>query len=63
MSGSRMIAKANRDLPAGVRYPIIYADPPWKFEVYSEDTGPALFAMTEATTPLGRQRYAAGVRR
>ena len=26
------IAKANRDLPTGVRYPVIYADPPWRYE-------------------------------
>jgi N6-adenosine-specific RNA methylase IME4 len=26
------ISKANRDLPTGQRYPIIYADPPWRYE-------------------------------
>lgn len=26
------IAKANRDLPTGTRYPVIYADPPWRYE-------------------------------
>jgi N6-adenosine-specific RNA methylase IME4 len=26
------IAKGNRDLPTGLRYPIIYADPPWRYE-------------------------------
>ena len=26
------IARANRALPAGVRYPVVYADPPWRYE-------------------------------
>lgn len=26
------IAKANRDLPTGARYSVIYADPPWRYE-------------------------------
>jgi hypothetical protein len=26
------ISKANSDLPAGQRYPIIYADPPWRYK-------------------------------
>ena len=26
------IARANRELPTGVRYPVVYADPPWRYE-------------------------------
>jgi N6-adenosine-specific RNA methylase IME4 len=33
------LSSANAPLPQDRRYPIILADPPWQFEVYSEDTG------------------------
>jgi N6-adenosine-specific RNA methylase IME4 len=33
------ISAANSPLPQDRRYPIILADPPWRFEVYSRDTG------------------------
>jgi N6-adenosine-specific RNA methylase IME4/ParB-like chromosome segregation protein Spo0J len=33
------ISRRNAALPGGRRYPIIYADPPWRFEVYDEETG------------------------
>ena len=26
------IARGNRNLPTGVRYPVVYADPPWRYE-------------------------------
>lgn len=32
------ISKANAALPAQ-RYPVIYSDPPWKFELFNEETG------------------------
>jgi N6-adenosine-specific RNA methylase IME4 len=33
------ISKGNSELPTGQRYPIIYADPPWYFEVHNSVTG------------------------
>jgi N6-adenosine-specific RNA methylase IME4 len=33
------LSKANAPLPSDRRYPIIYADPPWHFEVYNDATG------------------------
>ena len=33
--------KSNAALPLGRRYPIIYADPPWDFQLYNEITGAA----------------------
>jgi N6-adenosine-specific RNA methylase IME4 len=32
-------AKHNAPLPSDRRYPVIYADPPWHFEVYNEESG------------------------
>ena len=29
----------NPPLPIGGRYPVVYADPPWRFEVWSRETG------------------------
>jgi N6-adenosine-specific RNA methylase IME4 len=31
------IAKGNTELPTSIKYPIIYADPPWKFEGYTSE--------------------------
>src|SRR6516165_1381538 len=33
------ISKANAPLPCDRRFPIIYADPPWKFDVYDVESG------------------------
>jgi len=32
-------AKQNAPFPCGHRYPVVYADPPWHFEVYNEESG------------------------
>jgi N6-adenosine-specific RNA methylase IME4 len=32
-------AKQNAPFPSERRYPVIYADPPWHFEVYNEESG------------------------
>jgi N6-adenosine-specific RNA methylase IME4 len=33
------LSKANAPLPRDRRYPIIYADPPWTFDAYGEESG------------------------
>jgi N6-adenosine-specific RNA methylase IME4 len=37
----RLLARTRQDspLPSDRRYPVIYADPPWHFEVYNEESG------------------------
>jgi N6-adenosine-specific RNA methylase IME4 len=35
----RAICEQNAKLPNGRRYPVIYADPPWRFKVYNEFSG------------------------
>jgi hypothetical protein len=35
----RAISEHSVSLPGGRRYPVIYADPPWKFEMYGRVTG------------------------
>jgi hypothetical protein len=35
---SKIVAKASA-FPAGIRYPVILADPPWRFEPWSRETG------------------------
>jgi ParB-like chromosome segregation protein Spo0J len=32
------IADGNSELPTGKRYPVIYADPPWQFRVFDENS-------------------------
>jgi N6-adenosine-specific RNA methylase IME4 len=33
------LTEAEGDLPEDMRFPVLYADPPWRFEPYSRDTG------------------------
>ena len=33
------ISNSNAPLPQNRRYPVIYADPPWEFRVYDEESG------------------------
>ena len=33
------IARGNEDLPQDRKWPVLYADPPWKFKTYSDVTG------------------------
>ena len=35
----RLAATCNQPLPSDRRYAVIYADPPWDFEVYNEESG------------------------
>ncbi len=35
----RLAATCNQPLPGDRRYAVIYADPPWHFEVYNEESG------------------------
>jgi hypothetical protein len=52
------IVRANRALPTGIRYPIVYTDPPWRLRAFiGPPSRPRSASGPVAPAPLDQARY------